>query len=98
MKKFYVTVVLFIMALMLANPVLAASVTLKVEGMYCEMCPKAVKKAIENTAGVQKAEVSYKKDEGKAVVEYDEKKTGPEAFIKAIEKAGYKASITENKR
>lgn len=99
MEKFYVTVtvVLFVMALMMANTVLAGSVTLKVEGMTCSLCPQMVKKSLEKTAGVQKAEVSSYK-EGKAVVEYDEKKTNPESLIKAIEKAGYKASVTEGKR
>lgn len=83
---------------MTASPVLAGSVTLNVEGMTCSLCPQMVKKSLERTAGVQKAEVSYKKGEGKAVVEYDEKKTNPESLIKAIEKAGYKASVTEDKR
>lgn len=97
MEKFYVTVVFFVMALMMANPVLAGSVTLKVEGMTCSLCPQMVKKSLEKTAGVQKAEVSSYK-EGRAVVEYDEKKTDTEALIKAIEKIGYRASLAEGKR
>lgn len=98
MKKLYAPVVLLVLALMMASPVLADSVTLNVDGMTCGLCPRAVKKSLEKTAGVQKAAVSYKNGEGKAIVEYDEKKTDTEALIRAIEKAGYKASVMEGKR
>ncbi len=73
------------------GPVLADSLTLRVEGMTCSMCPKAVKKALERTEGVKQADVSSYKD-GKAIVEYNADKTSPEELIRAVGKAGYRAS------
>lgn len=69
------------------------TITLKVDGMTCTLCVPAVKKAIQRTDGVKKAEASYEK--GEAVVEYDSDKTNPEEFIKVLEKIGYKAALRE---
>lgn len=69
---------------------------LKIDGMTCSLCVPAVKKALETTDGVKKADVIYK--EAKAVVVYGAEETNPQALIKIIEKVGFKASEVEAKR
>ena len=64
-------------------------VELKVEGMMCEHCVAAVKKALEG-AGGHEVEVSL--DEGKATLEVG-LITKDEKLVKAVEEAGYKASV-----
>jgi copper chaperone CopZ len=66
-----------------------AECTLKVDGMTCDACVKAVEKALKSVAGVHDAQVFL--NEGKAVVKYEDKKTKIDDLIKAIEQAGFKA-------
>jgi mercuric ion binding protein len=63
------------------------TVTLSVPGMYCEMCPATVKKAISRVKGVSKVDASFKTKE--AVVTYDGSQTNVDALIKATANAGY---------
>lgn len=63
--------------------------TLKVAGMTCGHCVKAVTQALEQVAGVQRAEVDLKA--GRAIVEYDEQRTEPRALVAAITEEGYTA-------
>ncbi|HSU65099.1 MAG TPA: mercury resistance system periplasmic binding protein MerP [Burkholderiales bacterium] len=63
------------------------TVTLSVPGMYCEMCPATVKKAISRVQGVSKVDASFKTKE--AVVTYDDSQTNVDALIKATANAGY---------
>ena len=63
------------------------TVTLSVPGMYCEMCPATVKKAISRVHGVSKVDASFKTKE--AVVTYDDSQTNVDALIKATANAGY---------
>lgn len=67
------------------------TVTLSVPGMYCEMCPATVKKAISKVPGVSKVEASYKNKE--AVVTYDDGKASVEALTKATANAGYPSTL-----
>ena len=60
---------------------------LKIEGMMCMHCVAHVKEALEGVKGVKSVEVSL--DKGEAVVELS-KEVKDKAFIKAVEKAGYK--------
>ncbi|TXI29645.1 MAG: mercury resistance system periplasmic binding protein MerP [Nitrosomonas oligotropha] len=69
------------------------TVTLSVPGMTCAACPITVKKALSKVDGVQEVNVSYKKLE--AVVTFDDAKTTVEALTKAIENAGYPASVKQ---
>lgn len=63
---------------------------LNVEGMSCNHCTAAVRKALEGLDGVKEADVSL---EGKnAKVELD-KEVADEALVKAVEDAGYTAKI-----
>jgi copper chaperone CopZ len=66
----------------------AASATFAVEGMTCASCETTLRLALERTAGVRRAEVSYKN--GEAVVEYDPKLTAPDKLRAAIDETGYK--------
>ncbi len=58
----------------------------KIEGMSCQHCVMAVKKAVEGLKGVKSAQVEI----GKATVKYEEGKVRPEDIEKAIKEAGYK--------
>ncbi|MCS6869562.1 MAG: cation transporter [Thermus sp.] len=63
-------------------------VRLKVEGMTCNHCAMAVKKALLRTPGVERAEVSLER--GEALVEG---KADPMALVRAVEEEGYRASL-----
>lgn len=69
------------------------TVTLSVPGMYCEMCPATVKKALSRVPGVAKVDASYK--DKQAVVTYDDSKTSIQALTKATENAGYPSSLKQ---
>lgn len=65
--------------------------TFKVSGMTCAGCETTIRLALEKTAGVKGAEVSY--DRGEAVVEYDPTVTTPEKLRDAISETGYPAEL-----
>jgi copper chaperone len=75
----------------LAVPAAQATATYDVKGMTCEGCASHVKEALAKETGVMKVDVDLA---GKRVtVVYDAAKTDTEKLRKAIEKAGYKASL-----
>ncbi|WP_022799217.1 CopZ family metallochaperone [Thermus islandicus] len=61
---------------------------LKVEGMTCNHCVMAVKKALLKVPGVERAEVSLER--GEALVEGE---ADPKALIQAVEEEGYRAEV-----
>ena len=61
---------------------------LKVEGMTCNYCVMAVKKALSRVPGVERAEVSLER--GEALVEGN---ADPKALIQAVEAEGYRAEV-----
>ncbi len=72
----YVSIIAIILGLVIStsfvNTAQAAEenkVELKIKGMGCEMCAKAIKTLVMKCAGVEGCEVSYK--DGKAVVEIE---------------------------
>jgi len=73
--------------------VLAASktVTLSVPGMYCEVCPITVKKALQKVNGVEKVSASFETKE--AVVTFDDSKASVDKLREATAKAGYPSTI-----
>lgn len=71
------------------------TVTLSVPGMYCEVCPITVKKALQKVPGVSKVNVSFEKKE--AVVTYDDAKTSVKALEDATFEAGYESKLKEEK-
>jgi len=69
------------------------TVTFSVPGMYCEVCPITVRKALEKVPGVSKVNVSFEKKE--AVVTFDDAKTNTRALEKATFAAGYESKLKE---
>jgi len=63
-----------------------AEITVKIDGMSCQHCVAAVKKALDALDGVNSSTV----DVGSATVSFDETKTGRDAISGAIQSAGYK--------
>jgi copper chaperone len=69
-----------------------ATTTLKVTGMSCDHCVRAVTQALQNTAGVSSASVDLKG--ARATVEYDDSRTNPRALANAVMEEGYTAEET----
>ncbi|HKJ71358.1 MAG TPA: cation transporter [Gammaproteobacteria bacterium] len=65
-----------------------ADIDLKVTGMTCGHCVNAVKEALEEVAGVERADVSL--DDGRARVSGE---ADPQALIKAVAEEGYEAEL-----
>lgn len=91
MKKF----VALITCAAFALPLWAATqtVTLSVPGMFCEVCPITVKKALNKVPGVSKIEMSLDRHEAK--VTFDDAKTNVEALMRATKEAGYPSTEVE---
>jgi copper chaperone len=64
---------------------------IKVDGMTCNHCVMAVKKALEQTPGVERV-VEVSLDRGEAIVEG---RPDPQAVVAAIEEEGYRAEVLE---
>jgi copper chaperone len=62
--------------------------SLRVEGMTCGHCEKAVAKALGALPGVKRASANAK--EGTATVEVEQGRFDRQAAARAIEEAGYK--------
>ncbi|MDE2089493.1 MAG: heavy-metal-associated domain-containing protein [Gammaproteobacteria bacterium] len=62
------------------------SITLKIEGMTCDHCVRAVTRALKSVPGVKDAKVSLER--GEAVVEGQSER---DALIQAVEGEGYGA-------
>lgn len=63
--------------------------TLKVEGMTCDHCVRAVTDALQSVNGVRRASVD--RTAGRAVVDYDEARTDPRTLANAVMDEGYSA-------
>lgn len=61
--------------------------SIKVQGMSCEHCVKAITKAVGVMPGVQKVEVDLKT--GTVTVEYDSVQSPQENIVLEIEEQGY---------
>jgi len=98
MKKLILASTLVLgLAAVWADAALAAvrTVTLSVPGMYCEVCPITVRKALEKVPGVSKVNVSFEKKE--AVVTFDDAKTSTKALEDATFEAGYESTVKRGK-
>ena len=65
------------------------TVTIRVEGMTCNMCSASVTKALKATDGVEQVEVSHEK--GEAVIQYDDQKVTEAKLREVINGTGFKA-------
>jgi len=66
-----------------------AVVELKITGMHCSHCVRAVTGALERVEGVRSARVDLAG--GRAVVEYDETRAAPRDLVGAVMDEGYVA-------
>lgn len=66
-----------------------ATAVLKVKGMSCDHCLRAVTEALERVDGVERANVDLKA--GRAVVEYRDGTSTPRALAGAVMDEGYAA-------
>ena len=62
---------------------------LKITGMTCAACAKAVEKAVNKLDGISKASVNFATE--KLFLEYDESLVSTDLIISAVDKAGYHA-------
>lgn len=61
-----------------------------ITGMHCDSCAALIKETLEETAGVQNADVNFG---GKtAVVDFDQKVLQQETIVKTIQDLGYNAT------
>ena len=67
----------------------------QIQGMHCVGCAMTVDGAVEDLPGVKSATTNYARQV--ADVEYDEKKVTDSQIITAIQAAGYKAIVAEQK-
>ncbi len=66
-----------------------ASATLKITGMSCGHCVRAVTTALQSVEGVRSVQVDL--GAGRATVDYDEGKTDPKQLVGAVMDEGYTA-------
>jgi mercuric ion transport protein len=63
----------------------------KIKGMTCAGCADTIKAALERTAGVRRADVSYER--GKAIIDYDPEAITAERLRDVINSTGFQAEI-----
>jgi copper chaperone CopZ len=62
-----------------------------IKGMHCESCAESIRETLEETAGVESAEVTFN---GKtAVVAFDPETVQQATLVKKIQDLGYQATI-----
>lgn len=66
-------------------------IVLKIEGMTCDACVRAVARKLSRVPGVASATVELAS--GLATVELLESAGGPAALVGAVEKIGYRAAV-----
>ncbi len=70
-------------------------IVINVEGMHCAACSAAVEKSINRLQGVD--DVSVNLTAGNALIYFDENTVDITQIIEAVNNAGFKASLPENK-
>ena len=67
-----------------------------IKGMHCESCAVDIKETLEDTAGVQAADVTFS---GKtAVVEFDSETVQQTTLVKKIQDLGYQVTIGDEQQ
>jgi len=84
--------------LLLGGALYAKEITtqIKVSGMTCEACAVSVQRNLEKVKGVKHAEVSSEK--GLASVTYDDAQANEQQLRDAINKTGFKAEPSQEKK
>lgn len=70
-------------------------INLALSGMHCSSCAGLIERALKKVDGVKEAHVNFAAE--KATIIFDENKAAAEDLIKAVQKAGYKAFIPNEK-
>lgn len=73
----------------------SARVNLSLFGMHCSSCAAIIEKSLKKVPGVTQANVNFAAE--KASVMYDESQAKKEDLISAVQKAGYKAILVDQK-
>ncbi len=73
-----------------------AAVILNIEGMTCNGCATGIQDALSGLTGVHSVSVGY--ESKKAHIAYDSTLVTPEALIKRVNKAGYNAAPSQDKK
>ncbi len=68
-----------------------AVASLRIDGLRCDDCARAVASALRNAAGVTRVEVSL--EPATARVDFDESKTVPAALAAIIREEGFGATL-----
>jgi len=68
--------------------------TLSIQGMTCEDCATHLQKALAGVPGVAEAKVNFRKAEA-TVCTRPGSTVAPEALVRVVEKAGYKAKVKQ---
>ncbi|MDR9404752.1 MAG: cation transporter, partial [Halothece sp. Uz-M2-17] len=76
---------------MTTNKLETEKTTLKLEGMSCAGCANAIEKAISNVSGVEECKVNFAAEQ--ATVQFNPQQTSVETITRAVEDAGYSASV-----
>lgn len=66
--------------------------TLKISGMTCGHCVRTVTDALERVDGVEEARVDL--DSGRAVIDFDERRTSSRVLANVVMDEGYMAEET----
>lgn len=67
-----------------------------IDGMHCEACAATIKETLEETAGVEGADVTFN---GKtAVVDFDENTVQQTTLIKKLQDLGYTATVGDQQQ
>ena len=67
-----------------------------IQGMHCESCAENIKETLEETAGVERAEVTFS---GKtANVTFDDSVVQQATLIKKIQDLGYQATVGDQQQ
>lgn len=69
--------------------------TLSLSGMHCASCAGIIERSVKKLDGIKTANVNFAAE--KALINFDETKVSAEKIIEAIKKAGYKATLIDEK-
>ena len=75
------------------NRSLNKKIALSLFGMHCSSCAGVIEKSLKKVSGVTEARVNFAAE--KAIVTYDSGLVKEEDLLKAVEKTGYKASVSD---
>lgn len=65
---------------------------LNIEGMHCDSCAVDIKETLEETAGVFKADITFKRKT--AIVEFDEAIVEQSTLLRKIQDLGYQTTMS----